>query len=246
MHASLSPLSLLNTHINLFSFSTRPPPTGRRPPPPGEPGRRGRRPLLLPSSSLSSSFLLLTTIITFTIKLTITTFIILSTPTPPPHGPPPPAAVPARWPRTPHPAPRSNAATAAACAQPRARATTAAGDRRRPARTTPAWPPRLGAPPGCPTWQPPSSPTRTIGYSCISHEIPSTRARAKSRIGAPSQRFRADFLVNPTVGSAISLLRRNLVSWSRLRQLVTSPSQLRFVHRQFWCIAGYQASISSY
>ncbi|KAJ6832772.1 putative formin-like protein 18 isoform X2 [Iris pallida] len=160
--------------------------------------------------------------------------------------PPPPAAVPARWPRTPHPAPRSNAATAAACAQPRARATTAAGDRRRPARTTPAWPPRLGAPPGCPTWQPPSSPTRTIGYSCISHEIPSTRARAKSRIGAPSQRFRADFLVNPTVGSAISLLRRNLVSWSRLRQLVTSPSQLRFVHRQFWCIAGYQASISSY
>ncbi|KAJ6801504.1 putative formin-like protein 18 isoform X2 [Iris pallida] len=183
MHASLSP-SLLTQHTHKPLLPSPPDhlPLADDPPPPGEPGRRGRRPLLLPSSSLSSSFLLLTTIITFTIKLTITTFIILSTPTPPPHGPHP------RPPCRPGgPAPRSNAATAAACAQPRARATTAAGDRRRPARTTPAWPPRLGAPPGCPTWQPPSSPTRTIGYSCISHEIPSTRARAKSRIGAPSQ-----------------------------------------------------------
>ncbi|KAJ6814883.1 putative formin-like protein 18 isoform X2 [Iris pallida] len=102
MHLSL-PLSLLNTHINLFFLLHPTTPTGRRPPP-GEPGRRGRRPLLLPSSSLSSSFLLLTTIITFTIKLTITTFIILSTPTPPPHGPPPGRRA---GQVAPHPAPRT-------------------------------------------------------------------------------------------------------------------------------------------
>ncbi|KAJ6836892.1 uncharacterized protein M6B38_324755 [Iris pallida] len=81
-------------------------------------------------------------------------------------------------------------------------------------------------------------PTRTIGDSCVYVEIPSSRAISSFRNCVSGQQVRACFSGDPTVGSAIFLLRRNLVLWSRLRQLVTSPSQLRFAYRQFRCTAG--------
>ncbi|KAJ6831347.1 putative formin-like protein 5 [Iris pallida] len=54
----------------------------------------------------------------------------------------------------------------------------------------------------------------------------------------PSQRLRAHFSGDPTVGSSISSLRRNLVSRGQLRQLVSPLPQLRLACYQFLCEAG--------
>ncbi|KAJ6818336.1 proline-rich receptor-like protein kinase PERK12 [Iris pallida] len=50
-----------------------------------------------------------------------------------------------------------------------------------------------------------------------------TRASLELRFDAPSQRLRTRFPEDPTVGSAISSLRRNLVLRGQLRQLVSPP-----------------------
>ncbi|KAJ6792317.1 putative proline-rich receptor-like protein kinase PERK13 [Iris pallida] len=64
-----------------------------------------------------------------------------------------------------------------------------------------------------------------------------TRARLSPfwrSVAATSHAFFGD----PTVGSAISSLRRNLVSRGQLRQLVSPPPQLRLACYQFRCEAG--------
>ncbi|KAJ6818785.1 putative formin-like protein 5 [Iris pallida] len=99
-------------------------------------------------------------------------------------------------------------------------------------------PPMPGAPYAAFPWRPTSSGTRRRGNFCVLNEIPSTRASFELRIGAPSQQLRARFPGDPTVGSAISSLRRNLVSWGQLRQLVSPPPQLCLACYQFRCEAG--------
>ncbi|KAJ6842519.1 pollen-specific leucine-rich repeat extensin-like protein 3 [Iris pallida] len=99
-------------------------------------------------------------------------------------------------------------------------------------------PPIPGAPYAAFPWRPTSSGTRRRGDLYVLNEIPSARASSEFRIRAPSQPLCARFLEDPTVGSAISPLRRNLVSRGQLRQLVSPPPQLRLACYQFRCEAG--------
>ncbi|KAJ6815256.1 putative LRR receptor-like serine/threonine-protein kinase [Iris pallida] len=93
--------------------------------------------------------------------------------------------------------------------------------------------PGPGAHMGLLPWRPTSSGTRRRGDSCVLNEIPSACASLELKICAPSQQLHACFPENPTVGSAISSLRRNLVLRGQLRQLVSPPLQLRLVCYQF-------------
>ncbi|KAJ6800927.1 putative F-box protein isoform X1 [Iris pallida] len=98
-------------------------------------------------------------------------------------------------------------------------------------------PPGPGVHMGLLPWRPTSSGMRRRGDSCVLNEIPSACTSLELRICAPSQQLRTHFPRNPTVRSAISSLRRNLVLWGQLRQLVPPPSQLHLACYQFLCEA---------
>ncbi|KAJ6819112.1 proline-rich receptor-like protein kinase PERK12 [Iris pallida] len=152
---------------------------------------------------------------------------------------PPPPTPPHVGPQLPHVAtprivvhPRAPPCTR--CRQQQCNSTAAVRGRARvqapPPAPPPSWlaekTPMPGAPYAAFPWRPTSSGMRRRGDFCVLNEIPSTRASFELRIGAPSQQLRVRFYGDPTVGSAISSLHRNLVSRGQLRQLVSPPPQL--------------------